>query len=257
MAARTFPISAREAMAGLQQLQKAMNKSRVIPETPAMLKEFSRENTVHIWNIGPWDHIRECGSAGTFRVPKCEKGEAYGGPLSIPGLVEELIPVDEQHFELRQEPGGGRYLAEQIIGLGMMLRRQDALVKYGVFISEEIGFLPDGKPKPPAQKELAAAREALLKHYQDLVVEAREAASMPPTDPRYQEVRGNIGERHYQAARELNLPDEPWLMASNPVGRKKCQWCSVSIDPDAAVCPNCKNVVDAAKYAAMKAAMKG
>ena len=88
-------------MEGLQQLQKAMNKSRVIPETPPMLKDFSRENTVHIWNVGPWDHIRECGSAGTFRIPACPKGEACGGPLSIPGLVEELIPADDRHFELR------------------------------------------------------------------------------------------------------------------------------------------------------------
>ena len=253
---RQFPITADQAGRAVQQFVRGQNRSRVMPQSPPMLQQFSKDNTVHIWNVGPWDHIRELGSAGVFRIAACPEGQEFAGPLSIPGLVEEPIPVDEQHFELRQEPGGGRYIAEQIIGVGMMLRKQDALTHFGVFIGEVMGF-PGGKIPTPGKAELRKAKDELDEHYRKLIVEAREADAISPSDPRYAEMRGSIGERHYQAARSLNLTDEHWMMAAHPQGRAKCPFCTAQIDAGAVKCPNCKEIVDAKGYAELKTLLKG
>ena len=244
---RTFPITADEAGRALQQFVRGQNRSRKVPQSPPMLHQFSLDNTVHIWNVGPWEAIAECGSAGRYVIPACKSGQEYAGPISIPGVVEEPIPVNETDFELRQEPGGGRYLAEQIVGVGMMLNPQNSLAKFGVFISEQLGFV-DGKAKLPTKAEIVRAREALYAHLRSLVQEAREADQLGPE----QRKMVIVPERHFVAARMLNLEDEPWMRAANPQGRKKCPFCAAMVDPSAVKCTNCKEVIDQKAYAELK-----
>ncbi|MGH9343302.1 MAG: hypothetical protein ACRD3Y_03110 [Bryobacteraceae bacterium] len=230
-------ITADEADRSARAFVRAQNRGRRVPELPPMLKKISDEQTVTICNVGPWAHKRALGSLGEFFIPACPKGEAYAAARPLPGIVVEPIPVDERNFELRQEEG--RYVAEQIVGIGKMLAPGNSFVKYGVFIAAA---------KEPTKKELDAARAELRKHYQELVQEARSAYAQGP-----KETEATIRETHRLAARELNLADEPWLVTANPEARQKCPACGTMAAAEVILCPNCKFIFDEKKYAALAA----
>lgn len=228
-------ITADQAEQTVRRFVRAQNQSRRVPELPGMLKRIAEEETVQICNVGPWDHKRELGSLGTFFIPKCEKGKEYAAAAPIPGIVTEPIPIDEKNFELRQEEG--RYIAEQVIGIGKMLSPANSFLKYGVFIAAG---------EKPTRQELEAARAELRKHFQELVQEARSAYAQGP-----KEAEATIRETHRLAARELNLNDEPWLVTANPEARQKCPACGTMAAAEVILCPNCKFIFDEKKYAAL------
>lgn len=230
-------LTAADAERSAQRFLRSKNQSRRLPELPPMLKKIAEEQTVHIFNVGPWAHRRALGSLGEFLIPACPKGESYAAMAPVPGIVVEPIPVDERHFELRQEEG--RYIAEQVVGIGKMLAPGNSFVKYGVFIAAG---------KEPTKKELDAARAELRKHYTELVQEARSAYAQGP-----KEAEATIRETHRIAARELNLNDEPWLVIANPEARQKCPACGTMAGGEVILCPNCKFIFDEKKYAALQA----
>lgn len=233
-----LPITADQARRGAQAMIHEMNQMRTIPKLPASVQRIADENTVHIFNVGPWPHTRELGSincmVGARFIPKCEKGQEYAAAVPIPGIIAEPVPIDEKHMELRQEEG--RYVAEQILGVGKHLDPRNSLVKYGVFIAEG---------KVPTKAELKEARKNLFAYYQELVAEARTAYATGPKEAEAT-IRPSL---HHVAARELNLNDEPWLVNAMPEGRQTCPSCGVKCDHQVILCHNCKYIFKPEEYA--------
>jgi hypothetical protein len=255
MATQTFPINAETARQMVSQYVRSQNHGRRIPEMPKMLESFSKENTVHIYSVGPWSHTRDLGSAGSFRVPACEADKEYAGPLSIPGIVNELIPVDGQ-FELRQEPGGGEYLAQQVIGVGPHLPPSNSFARYGIFIGKVRGF-PTGKAPIPSKLELAAANADLAEYFMELVLSARSASAKGQKE-KESEIRSGL---HDVAARalasekfgfQLNLDNEDWIVNTTPTRREKCVACGTMNESSVVLCANCKFILKSKEYEALK-----
>jgi len=245
MSSQAFPISAAEAQRQAAHFQRQMNAQRRVPELPTQLKKLSKQQTVHVYNVGPWEHTRHLGTAGTFFIPKCEPGEKFARMAPIDGIPIDLEVKDEKSMALLLEDGGGQYLAEQIVGTGKHLAASASLVKVGVFIGSRIG--PDAKP---TNEELQQAEETLDGYAQDLVVEARRAYETGP-----KEAENVIRDQHHWAGKRLNLDPkvELWMGRKTATLRASCEGCGTPIDGDPILCPTCKYILDRPRYEKNKA----
>jgi hypothetical protein len=237
-----FPISAAEAAKNAQAFTRAMNAQRKVLPLAKQIEDLSIATQVHIYNVGPWDHIRELGSAGTWFIPACKEGMKFARVLPIPGVFSELCVMDEKNMERKLEPGGGRYIAEQIIGIGSHRAPADSLIPMGVFIGGE-----EGPKAKPTDVELKTAVATLHDFYNFLVLEAKlafeegkEKAAMTITD------------RHRVAAQKLKLDNEPWMTRQIVTGRQVCPACGTPSGENVVLCPNCKFVLNEEKYNALK-----
>lgn len=201
-----------EVEEAIRRHQQAMNNSRYIPETPDIYREASQRAKVYIFNVGPWSHKRELGSAGTFFIPACPEGSEYSDPLVIPGVAEEPYPINEA--ECKVIPTPGRMLAEQILGIGPHIAHRSSFVQFGVFISET--------PKP-AREELAKAREILKQKHMDIVGEANKEFA------KGHNIAVEQPEWYFVSARALKktAAECPWLKDSViPAERNNCPSCN-------------------------------
>ena len=196
--------------------QRAMNNSRYVPETPDIYRQISEANKVFIFNVGPWMHKRELGSAGTFIVRPCAAGQEYSEPIVIKGVVEEPYPINE--VECKIMPTEGMTLANQIIGEGPFIPKSSSFVPFGVFISQT---------EKPSPKDLVRANNALQQKYLELIQEANTAFSNGPNAAN-ETIRP---EWHFVAARALKRTEAecPWLKGSE-VGaeRQACPSCGAT-----------------------------
>ena len=234
------------------------NNSRFIPDMPATIAKLSEETQVWVYNVGPWQYLREPG-CGTFFIPKCAEGQEYATMRPIPGEWTDLVVRDETAFELRFEngaqkhggSGGGRYIAEQIIGVGMHLNPGESLVRWGVFIGSQVG--PNAKP---TKAELAKARETLRQTARELINEADIADRTGP-----KELEQTVGDKHHWAALflELNPAEHSWMRrdVTRKSDAQKCPLCSRTADAGAVMCGNekCGYVFDLDAYNKLKSRM--
>lgn len=192
---------------------KRMNASRFIPPTLDMYREASEKNRVYIFNVGPWSHSRELGSAGTFRIPACPKDREYSEPIVINGAFEEPYPINEAECKMLTEPGIA--VAQQILGEGPHVAPNSSLRPYGVFISPTLR---------PSKEDLAAATQHLMEKHVSLVAEAAEAYSMGPAA-----AKDTISPLwHFVSARALKKTEAecPWLGNTQvPKERQNCPGC--------------------------------
>lgn len=241
--ASALPISANEAF-GRAAAETRNTNRKSVPELSPMIKEMSDKQSVHIYNVGPWAHRRIMGSLGTYIIPACAPGQPYAEMSALPGVFSEpVIGASVNDMELRIEPGGGRYVAEQILGIGKMLAPKDSLEHVGVFIGAIEG--PDARPTKP---ELEQARKKLREYYLALVNQAKRAYEKGP-----KEAEQTISDKHRLAAAELKLEDEPWMSYKLSSGNKRCELCGHSNDERNVICANCKDYVfDPEAYAKLK-----
>ncbi|HEX7766792.1 MAG TPA: hypothetical protein VF443_08765, partial [Nitrospira sp.] len=80
-------LSAQEAQRMAGDFIRGMNKSRKIPTVPKSIQRIADEETVHVFNVGPWPHEVPMGSLGIFFIPACEKGQPFSSMKPIPGIV--------------------------------------------------------------------------------------------------------------------------------------------------------------------------
>ena len=210
----------------------ATGKSRKvkIQKLPSVMKKVSKENQVHIYNVGPWALTRELGSIGSFRIPACPEDKEYVERDPIPGVFEEPIPGEHPDFmEVRTEDG--RYIAEQILGIGPFMAKRDSFEHMGVFIGSEVG--PNAKP---TKAELSAAKAKLSAYLEELVNDARKAYE-----------RGDLREivdRHRLAARYLKLEQEVWYTTRTAKARQECPSCGTALNTNVKICSSCHYVID-------------
>jgi len=245
-------LSAVEAEQNALQRQRALNSSRYIPTLPDMFRKVSEENRVYIFNVGPWEHLKEFGSAGNFRIPACPAGREHSDPLCIDGVVGEPYPKDEVSCvtlpvsgKPRQLSGEGEGidLALQIIGKGPHVPPGADLVRYGVFISRT--------PKP-SKEARSAAWEELQKQHLAHIREANDEFMRDPTNK-----NGVIQPHwHHVSAHALkkSKAECPWVGESlAPAGRDNCPGCGNVYNVGLEKCA-CGRVLDKAKYDAAKKA---
>ncbi len=209
-------ISAAEATAVAVQEQRVMNASRFIPETPDMYRRAAQANRLYIFNVGPWAHLRELGSAGSFRIPACPADREYSDPVVVNGVVEEPYPITE--VECKQILTEGAALAGQIIGEGPFIAKASSFVPYGVFLS----------PTPvPSREALATANAALQRQHAKHIREADEAYMRDP-------------------ANKLGVIQDAWHLVSAHALKKspaECRWMGQSVAPaERSNCPGCGEV---------------
>ncbi len=249
-----FPVSGEQAERAVATEQRKMNNGRTLPKIPKAIQELSEATKVWIYNVGPFGFKQELGSAGTWFVPKCEPGDSYAVMRPVPGVFGEYIIKDEKNFEYRHEDGasehggssGGRYIAEQILGVGMHLPPSEALTKWGCFIGSEVG--PNAAP---TESELTGAQVALDKTANELVREGDLAYQKGPD-----EAKAVITDKHHWAASYLNLNGKEHLwMRTNPSASMRPQVCPVdgtAVDAGVILCPTCRYIFDEKKYAEIK-----
>lgn len=209
-----------------------------VPKLPAAVAKTSNETCVWIYNVGPWALSRELGSLGSFRIPACPEGEEYVARDPIPGIFTEPVPGEHPlHMELRTSDG--RYVAEQIVGIGAFLSKRDSFEHLGVFLGSQVG--PAAKP---TKAELATAKGKLRLYLEELINDARKAYE-----------RGDlreIVERHRMAARTLKLENEQWYSTREAKARQDCPMCGSVVNDTVVICPTCRYVLNEEKYEKMK-----
>ena len=240
-------VSAEEAGRAALQEQRALNASRYIPDMDPLVQQVSDANRLYIFNVGPWAHQRALGSAGTYFIPACPTDAPHSKALVIQGIENEHYPINEAECatlpkcgrpgQLRGD-GAGLLFAQQILGEGPMLPRNQSLRKFGVFIS---------KTPVPSEADQETARLELRKTQGDLVAEANE---IYVTDREHAATLIS-SEWHRRAALDLGkTPQEcPWLGESiMPAERKKCPSCGTPYEVGIAECAKCGDVLDEEKY---------
>ncbi len=239
-------ITAEEAAAKVSQQQRALNSSRYVPTLPRIFRKVSEENRVYIFNVGPWGHVRELGSAGSFLIPACPEGEKYSVPIVIEGVVGEPYPKDEASCvtlpscgdagQLTGE-GEGMALAQQIVGQGPHVPPNADYTRFGVFISST---------PVPSKAALTAAHEALQKQH---LAHIREANNSFMSDPANK--WGNIQPKwHTVSAHALKKTKAecPWLGESlAPAGRDNCPSCGDPYNVGIMKC-RCGFILDKPRY---------
>lgn len=237
-------ISAQEAARSAQAWQKSMNASRSVPQVNRRVQRIINEEVVHIFSVSPWKHRCDMGNWGSFTIPECPPDKEYvefhmqhenGEPGPIPGILRMPYPVSESQMAVHEEDGMDWAL--RLLNEDMGISPSRSLRRYGVFPSTN---------EKPSKKELEQARAELNNRFKELVQEARD---WYPDRVRRE---GISNDTHGMAARALGLENEPWLIAGNPQGRKKCPLCGGMNDMEVIKCGNCREYVfDQDKYAAI------
>lgn len=261
-------ITASEAANRIQQyLKDKTGKSRKVDGINMSIQGLIKENTVHVFNVGPWGYRENMGSFGYYFIPACEvgapmewermkaptaQGDAYvpdhweegeyrvtdpkteyAAMKPLPGLMVEPLPtdIDKCTWNMKDE---GRYFANELLGVGIGHSQQNSLVRKGCFIAAG---------KAPTEKELAAARAELAKFMGEQILEADRAWAAGPQKAE-QVIRPEI---HHVCAQWMNLTDRDWLRGTKPQGRVKCEMCGLLVDEGIATCTN-GHIVDADAY---------
>ena len=250
----------------LKEVQNNGRKRHIDPIAPAV-QDVIKNNTVHIFNVGPWGFRENMGSAGIFFIPACEVGapmewERLSAPSSVdgqyipdhweegskrvtdpktqyaamrplPGIMAEPLPV-EQELAMWSLKDSGRYFAEQLLKIGIGHSPNNSYVRRGCFIAGGT---------TPTDKELGAARVELAKLMGELILEADRAWAQGPMRAEAV-IRPEI---HHVCAQWMNLTDRDWLRGTKPQGRIKCEMCGLLVDEGIATCQN-GHIVDAEAY---------
>lgn len=221
--------------AAVVERQRQLN-SRSVEPLSDLVKRAADANPVYVFSVGPWPQKAELGSTGNFFVKACPAGDPYSEPLMIPGLVEEFYPDSE--VTMKRHLWEGKYLAEQILGIGPHSAPGNSLVRYGVAMS---------MCWPPKQETVDAARKALFDgEIRSLIVEADQAQAEGP-----KALEQTVRERHHMAAKlaKLSAADHPWMQRlSSAAERDSCRFCGEPMKKGLPKCPNCKEIVDQALY---------
>lgn len=233
--------TAREVRGALQ----GMNETHITPESPE-ISEYAEQNTIYIFNVGPYKHTIMHPLVGRLVIPACEEGQEYSAPATIRGMVPYAVMTEMgeagRKGELRHE--SGRMVALDLLGLGPYRHPDSDLTRWGVFIAANDSFdtkktiqlstgpqgalnVPEWVRKgklasKPTKAELAKANEALEKTDVALI---READAFWNKGPQEQQ---NISVQHREALRRRGQA-RPW---DNPIQTMNdCPGCGEKVKP--------------------------
>ena len=211
------------------------------PPEMDMFKERKRV-PVHIFNVGPFNHIIPCGSIGTFYIPGCKEGEKYAEMLTpLYELHDEIYPKT-RNADAKRLYEEGRKMAVEIIGEGRGQTKSQSKRRVGVFV---------GSGEIPTDKELHDANAQLHAYCSEQIL------FMDSMWDRDRKLAYDIyrPETFGACARVLGLTgkEKPWLAQGTPSSKIPCKWCQEPVDPQSPLCHNCKKPVNKEKYLEMMA----
>ena len=236
--------------------QKAFNASRYVPTMPEMFQKVSDENQIGIFNVGPWAHKREMGSAGIFFIQACPKDAPHSQPVVLQGMEEEPYPINEVECIMKPKcgvpfqltgPADGMLLAEQIIGHGQNVAPHSDLRPFGVFATRLFEWDKKSKQHVCLDDEaLEKSHVALRNKAVQLVSLASDAYAKGPSA--FSEIFQP--DWHLWAARFLrkSTAECRWLENSQDVGaRENCPMCGAVYAVGIMKCP-CGYILDKKRY---------
>jgi hypothetical protein len=275
---QTGPVNDR-----VQQVMAAHNKRGRRPLTPFEAKQLAdgELNPLYIYNVSPI-HIwqRPQGQLGTIVIPKRRWEAAVSIPVPIKGAIvrwyKSGLGAEQPFIE------GGEQIVEDVCGFGPSYgsRHENSnLSNYGVFTSpkpfDEV-YLPQGK-----QDFLRAASDReRMRLLEDFLVPKSEQREMvtEATQKLLADLQLRIleADNWYMGGAEMQKFISPWhrdcLKAFNHITGKKeakpwagivleetlesCVFCGHMNKPNLIVCPNCKNTLDPAAFAAAQDELK-
>lgn len=217
----------------------SLSKQRASEPIQDLIQEAASKTTFHIFNVGPWPQQINSGSYGTYYVPGCPLDKEYVEcTRTIPGIQTEEVIADEAR--MRNIYSDGKKFADELVGDGRGRNRTQSLRHYGLFSSENA---------VPSSEEIYQAKTMLHAKCAEIVAEARNLFAQD----RKQFSAVVKPERHFAAAKVLNLTDEVWMLEQKPSSRNKCRYCATMNDEEAVICAKCSKPIDIAKYKAMLA----
>lgn len=265
-------VSAQEASNRLgEYLKDKTGKNRRVPPINPSIQKMIRENTVHVFNVGPWGFRESMGSFGYYFIPACAVGAPmewerdepipaapgvfvpdnwhpseyvvtdprteYAAMKPLPGIMTEPMPtdIDQCTWNMQDE---GRYFANELLGVGIGHAANAAKTRMGVFVAAG---------QEPTKDELKAARASLEKYMGERVLEADQAWANGP-----QRAEAVIRpEIHHICAEWMNLRDRAWLRGTDPKSQASCEACGSNVSATAMVCKDCGYILDPVKHAKM------
>ena len=99
--ARVSAVEAAQRMASY--MKDKTGKNRRVPPINMSIQQMIRENTVHVFNVGPWGYRESMGSFGFFFIPACEVGapmewKRVKPPAAAPGVfVPDMWEEGDRH----------------------------------------------------------------------------------------------------------------------------------------------------------------
>jgi hypothetical protein len=247
--------------------------NRRIPPINPSIQKMILEETVHVFNVGPWSFRESMGSFGYFFIPACEVGAPmewerseriatlpgvfvpdtwhpteyvvtdpyteYAAMHPLPGLMTEPMPtdIDQCTWNMQDE---GRYFANELLGVGIGHSYKNAKTRQGIFVAEG---------KHPSKLELTAARGELAKFMSERILEADQAWARGPESAEAV-IRPTI---HHVCAEWMNLKDRAWLRGTDPQAQASCPACGSNVSSTAMVCKECSFILDVEKHKKMVA----
>lgn len=183
-----------------------------------------------------------------YKIPACPIGSP---PVIVPfGDAFEMVYLGEINGSKRWQeipvPGGAPKIAEDMINAvrnNAIGASTDPPRMPGIWICAGSGPMPDEIEKWTRIQE---------DYFRHLVIEADDIYFKSRTG---QGAQGEIGTLHRTAAAWLRFDPKSheWMLNERKGGLKRCPFCSVDIDEIAVKCQRCGEVVDAARYAELKA----
>jgi hypothetical protein len=192
-----------------------------------------------IFNIYSSEVTVNLGTCGIWYIPPCPEGTDYvRAPQAIPGTYEEMYPhfTDGVEYRSRAVPG-----EDIVAGILAEDRPMESLPRLGIFASHN---------SIPTKQELVAAKKNLIPHLQQLIAQADKFYASP--DPA--ERQSVYDDKFFRAARFLNVK-KPWLSEASEM--TMCPFCSIAVSPQASICSGCHQIIDQARFDAMKAQIGG
>lgn len=202
----------------------------------ASQEKWAKENSVFIFNVGPWPQYIRRGSF-CYDVAPCAADEKVSKPVSIRGIVTEDYPENERAMKLLQYDG--KTFALDLIGIGIGIPHHEKLSRFGVFVSET---------NPPSEEEIRIANEMLDRECNGMVNDMNVAYAEGPKVARetYQ------AKYHNAAATRLGKTKAecPWMGTdlAKISDHMACPFCGESMGAKLPKCPNCKEIVNQAAY---------
>jgi hypothetical protein len=216
------------------------NKLNIPPEL-GLNRQF-KEARVRIFNVGPFSHTIPLGSPGIFYIPACPWDKPYVESLTaLHELEEEFYPARDKREPMKRLQDEGRKLAMDILGEGRNQDKKHSRRKVGVFIAA--GDEPTTAETESAKKELriyCGVQVGIMDQMWDRDRKLAYDVFRPETFGACARVLGLTGK------------DKPWLAQGQASTNIDCPACFGSVNPAAAVCVHCGEVVNEEAYVKLR-----
>ena len=216
------------------------NKLNLPPEL-GINKKY-KEARVRIFNVGPFAYPVPLGSPGIFYIPACPWDKPFIESLTkLHELEEEFYPSKDKREPMKRLQDEGRRIAVDILGEGRNQDKRQSKRRTGVFIAAG---------EEPTTQEIEAAKGELKKF------SAAQIAIMDQMWDRDRKLAYDMfrPETFGACARVLGLTgkDKAWLTQGASATNIECPACFGSVNPEAAVCIHCREVVNEEAYLKLK-----